>query len=117
MESTFPNTLGGVTAQSGKVYDAYYDVQVVQVKLDAIMASATQFKTGSVTFNSEIDGAIDAIQSLTDSLEDSDKSFGGSMKQGKGVMKYVTIAVTAIFGVFIGFGVLSLLGALMMTFC
>lgn len=32
-------------------------------------------------------------------------------------MRIVTIVVTAIFGVFIGFGVLSIIGTLLMTFC
>ena len=81
------------------------------------MDGADQFASGIVSFTSGIDDSITALEDLTGSLEDSDKSFGGSMQSGKVYMGYVTIAVTAIFGVFIGFSVISLLGSLMMTFC
>ena len=89
----------------------------MQFKLLFIMTAADNFASGLASFTSGIDGAITTLQDLAKSLEDSDSTFGGMMEQGLGYMKYVTIAVTVVFGVFIGFSTLALIGALMMTFC
>lgn len=115
--STFPDSLGGITALSGQVYETYYDIQVVNLKIQGIMESAQLFADSLADFTTGVDAAVDAVDTLVGSVSDADDSAYGILSSVSGGMGIVTTVMTAVFAVFIAFGVLGILGAIMMTFC
>jgi hypothetical protein len=61
--------------------------------------------------------ALDPLNGLKDLLAGLDSTFLSTHDSINSIMNMVTLVVTAIFGVFIGLGVLSILGTVLMTFC
>lgn len=81
------------------------------------MVAASRFRDNVASFNSAVDGAISALGTVRDSMNDANDLVYSPLSKGKEPMGYVTIVITAVFGVLIGFSVFGILGALMMTFC
>jgi hypothetical protein len=69
------------------------------------------------TIGTTITSALTPLDSLKDLMAGLDSSFSSVNDAVSPIMNIVTLAVTAIFGVFIGLGVLSILGTVLMTFC
>ena len=74
---------------------------------------SSQFSSVGTTITSALD-PLDSLKSLLTGLDSSFSSLNDAVSP---IMNTVTLAVTAIFGVFIGLGVLSILGTVLMTFC
>lgn len=119
--SIFPGALGHVPAAGasdgvvGSVYTAIKSINDDGLKTIGDNADAFLSNFGSI--DTMVDGAVDQIGGFVDQVVGFNDMFTGMNDQVSPLMKLVTIGVTAAFGVFIGLGVLSIVGTLMMTFC
>ena len=69
------------------------------------------------SIGSIISSALNPLDNLKTMLTGLDSSFSSINDSVNPIMNMITLVVTAIFGVFIGLGVLSILGTVLMTFC
>lgn len=86
-------------------------------QLKTIGESADNFKTQVTPLSGIIDTMVDKMSLISTPITGADGTVAGLDDQVTPIMKIVTMVVTAIFGVFIGLGVLSIIGTLLMTFC
>jgi hypothetical protein len=79
---------------------------------------AQAFIDGYGTISSVVTQLSDSMTSMTDLVSGFDTNISKFIDDSiSGIMKIVTLAVTAFFGVFIGFAVLGIVGTLFMTCC
>lgn len=117
--STFPSILGTANSggRSGAINVTYYAVNTINEGLKTIGDNAANFSDQIGTVGGVIDQLSDSMSGLASMVSGIDSSFSGIDDAIGPIMKIVTIAVTAFFGVFIGFAVLGIVGTLLMTCC
>lgn len=81
------------------------------------MESAQLFGDSVAAFTSGVDGAIDAVATLEESLIDADSSAYNILTIPSEAMKISTSVITVVFAIFIAISAFGILGALLMTFC
>lgn len=99
----------------GTLYDIMY--QINEELINQILKGANDFQRGFGDIGNTINGVIDQIgdlESQVDPIEDSVNDMTGTINP---VFEIITIVITAIFGVFIGIGVLAIIATVIMTFC
>ena len=79
--------------------------------------NADTFSSQIGTIGSTLSSALDPLNNLKTTLTGVDSSFATIYDAVNPIMNLITLVVTAVFGVFIGLGVLSILGTVLMTFC
>jgi hypothetical protein len=67
--------------------------------------------------NSTIDQIVSSVSGISSMMSGFDGTLSTTDTSISPIMKIVTLGVTAFFGVFIGLGVLGIIGAILMTFC
>lgn len=115
--STFPNLLGSVTGNSGAVNIAYTAFKQINEGLKLISDLADTFNTQLGSLPSTISQFKNSMKEMVDIVNGFDTMISGMDSTISDIMKIVTLAVTAVFGVFIGLGVLSIIGTVFMTCC
>jgi hypothetical protein len=83
IDSTFPGTLGSVSGTDGKIYSAYEAVFTVNFKINLIMVAASRFRDNVGSFNSAVDGAISALGTVRDSMNDANDLVYSPLSKGK----------------------------------
>lgn len=119
--SSFPGLLGSVPSPgtpSGAVNASHFAINKINDDvLKKIGQNADNFTSQFGTIDSIVDSAASTIQGFVDQINGFDGMFTGMNSSISPIMSLVTIGITAAFGVFIGLGVLSLIGVLMMACC
>lgn len=104
-------------SKSGAVGTAHTVIDGINEAIKTIGVNADSFKGQMGSISGIIDSIVDKIGAISTPITGVDTTVSGLDDQATPIMKIVTIAVTAIFGAFIGLGVLSIIGTLLMTFC
>lgn len=115
--STFPNLLGSVGGSSGAVYTAYSAFNLINEGLKKISDMGDTFNSQFSSLPANIGQFKSSMQSMVDQINGYDSMINSTDDSISSIMKIITLAVTAIFGVFIGFGILSIIGTLFMACC
>ena len=121
ISSTFPTALGSVPSPgtpSGAVNASHYAIKKINDDvIKNIGTNADTFRNQFGSIDTIVDDAVTQIGGFVDQVVGFDDLFTSMDEQASPIMSLVTIAVTAVFGVFIGLGVLSIVATLMMTCC
>ena len=117
--STFPTALGTANTASptNAMNVSYFAIKKVNDGLQTISDQATNFTSQTGSVGGVIDQIVNSMGSMVDTVTGVNTMISGADDTASPIMKIVTIVVTAIFGVFIGLGVLSIIGTILMTFC
>lgn len=115
--STFPGLLGSVTANTGAVSIAYNAFKQINEGLKLISDLADTFDSQFSVLPNTISQFKGSMKEMVDLVNNYDGMISGMDSSISDIMKIVTLAVTAVFGVFIGLGVLSIIGTVFMTCC
>ena len=115
--STFPTLIGSTSGNSGAVSIAYNAFNQINEGLRLISDLADTFNTQLGSLPSTISQFKASMKEMVDLVNGFDTMISGMDSSISDIMKIVTLAVTAVFGVFIGLGVLSIIGTIFMTCC
>lgn len=115
--STFPTLLGSITGGAGAVYTAHYAFNLINEGLKSISDLADTFDSQFSGLSGNIGQFKTSMQSMVDQVNGFDSMISNMDSMISQIMTIITMAVTAVFGVFIGLGVLSIIGTLFMTCC
>lgn len=115
--STFPTLIGSTSGNSGAVSIAYNAFDQINEGLRLISDLADTFNTQLGSLPSTISQFKASMKDMVDLVNGFDTMISGMDSSISDIMKIVTLAVTAVFGVFIGLGVLSIIGTIFMTCC
>lgn len=96
---------------------SYFAINKINQGFQTISDQATNFTGNIGSIGSTIDSIVSSMSDMVTTVSGIDSTISGMDDTVSPIMKIVTLVVTAIFGVFIGLGVLSIIGTILMTFC
>jgi len=113
--STFPSVFGSFNT-SGLLYSFYSGIASLKNNLTTISSNADAYMINSTDISAAITTANNIITPLISSLTNFDQQTGNFMNSFS-YTQYGTMGVQIYYSLVIGLTVLSLLGAVIMTFC
>lgn len=119
ISSNFPTILGSASTStpSGAMNASYFAINKINQGFSTISSQATGFTGNIGSVSSTIDSIVNSMSDMVNTVTGIDDTISSMDDSVSPIMKIITIVVTAIFGVFIGLGVLSIIGTILMTFC
>lgn len=119
ISSNFPTILGSASTStpSGAMNASYFAINKINQGFSNISSQATDFTGNIGSVGTTIDSIVGSMSDMVTTVSGIDDTISTMDDSVSPIMKIVTIVVTAIFGVFIGLGVLSIIGTILMTFC
>ena len=115
--SLFVPVLGSHSNSSSLVGALYAVVQAIYTTIDTAKSSASTFSSKFSQVSSSLGSIQDSINSIASSITKVDNSLGGFLGGANNAGTNGNMALQAFYGVFIGFGVLALLGTLLTACC
>jgi len=118
----FPALLGAADhaagSRSGFMNASYTVIDEINEKVLAnIGNNVDDFSNQTGTIGTTIDNVVSSVNGTLDTITSFNTMIGSFNDSVSSIMKIVTIGVTAFFGVFIGLGVLAIIGTILMTCC
>lgn len=122
---TFTSTLTTILGSApndgliGTTYTVMENVNenIIRKIKDEADAFITQVNSGSSPMSSILNDIVDQMENMGDKIDPIDGQIADAGNKIDPILKIITTVVTAIFGAFIGLGVLGVVGTIIMTFC